>query len=151
MKKKNVIFTIAIIIFIIMISILIINNIINNKSGSLIELNYQQLKEKINNKDDFILIVSQTTCSHCASYKPKVKKISEEYKIDVYYIDYDNESDDNKKEFLKDFNLDGSTPITLFINNGKEKSMLNRIEGDVSKEKIIDTFKKMGFIVNTNS
>lgn len=144
MKKRNWIFIIAIIVFIILIGVLIYNTVNSPKEGKLISLSYNDIQEKVNNKDDFILIVSQTTCSHCASYKPKVKTIAKEYGIDIYYIDYDVDS--NGKEFLEEFNLDGATPITLFINEGKETSILNRIEGDVSKNTALSKFKKMGFI-----
>ena len=144
MKKRKWIFIIAIIVFIILIGVLIFNTINSPKEGKLISLSYNDVQEKVNNKDDFILIVSQTTCSHCASYKPKVKNIAKEYGIDIYYIDYDVDS--NGKKFLEEFNLDGATPITLFINEGNETSILNRIEGDVSKSTALAKFKKMGFI-----
>ncbi len=143
MKKKNIIIILAIIVFIALVSILIINNQ-TNKKGNLISITYKEIQEKVNNKDSFILIVSQTTCSHCANFKPKVKTITKEYGIDVYYIDYDIEKE--QATFLKDFNLDGATPTTLFIKDGKETSLLNRLEGDVSSTKIINSFKKMGFI-----
>lgn len=149
MNNKKI-FIISLIIFFILISILIINNIINNKNnlktGNLIELTYNQIEEKLNNKDSFILIVSKATCSHCASYKPKVKNVASEYHTDIYYIDYDTETKENSEKLLNFFNLDGSTPITLFIKDGKETSILNRVEGDISKNKIISSFKKMGFI-----
>lgn len=143
MNKKNHIFIIAIIILIAIISILIINNL--NK-GELIKLNYNEITKKIDNQEDFILVVSKSTCSHCATYKPKLKKIAKDYKIKIYYIDYDNESQENQDKLLKNLNLDGSTPITLFIKEGKETSVLNRLEGDLSSTKVIEKFKKMGFI-----
>ena len=37
-------------------------------------------------KDDFVLVVSQSTCSHCAAYKPKLKNISRNYGIDIYFF-----------------------------------------------------------------
>lgn len=144
-EKKNIIY-IAIILAIILIAFLIIININNKKTGSLISLTYQQLQEKIDKKDDFILIVSQSTCSHCATYKPKLKIIAQDYNLDIYYIDYDLEKDNIKKEFLENYDLDGSTPTTMFIKNGKQTNMFDRIEGDVSKEKAIEKFKKLGFI-----
>lgn len=143
MNKKNHIFIIAIIILIAIISTLIINNL--NK-GELIKLNYNEITKKIDNQEDFILVVSKSTCSHCATYKPKLKKIAKDYKIKIYYIDYDNESQENQDKLLKNLNLDGSTPITLFIKEGKETSVLNRLEGDLSSTKVIEKFKKMGFI-----
>ena len=36
--------------------------------------------------------------------------------------------------------------MTLFINNGKETSILRRLEGDVEKDKIIERMKEMKFI-----
>ena len=144
-EKKNIIY-IAIILVIILIAFLIIININNKKTGSLISLTYQQLQEKIDKKDDFILVVSQSTCSHCATYKPKLKIIAQDYNLDIYYIDYDLEKDNIKKEFLDNYDLDGSTPTTMFIKNGKQTNMFDRIEGDVSKEKAIEKFKKLGFI-----
>lgn len=143
---KNKIFNISIIAFISIIAILTINYLNTPKEGSLIKLTYDTVTQKIENKDTFILVVSQSTCSHCATYKPKLKKITQKYGIDVYYIDYDEESESTQTEFLKEFNLSGSTPTTLFIENGKEKSLLNRIEGDLSESTIITQFQKMNFL-----
>ena len=36
--------------------------------------------------------------------------------------------------------------MTLFFKKGKETSILNRIEGDLKDELIINKFKEMGFI-----
>lgn len=146
MKKKNIILLSAIILFIILIAILLINNINNPQEGKLSKITYSEIKEKIDNKEDFILIVSQTTCSHCASYKPKVETVVKKYGIEVYYIDYDQETKENQKKILDELNLSGATPMTLFFIKGKEKSIFNRIEGDTSQQNITKTFKKMGFI-----
>ena len=146
MKKRKNIFIIAIILFIIIVGFLIINSLQTKNQGELIKINYEKLAEKVENKDSFILVVSQSTCAHCATYKPKVKEVAKNYNIDVYNIDFDYESEEIKNKFLKEFNLTGATPVTLFIENGKEKSIFNRLEGDVSSTKIIDKFEKMGFI-----
>lgn len=146
MKKKNNLFYIAIILFIIIIALLLIININTPKEGNLIALNYQQLIEKTKNKESFILVVSQSTCTHCASYKPKLEQIAKEYHLDIYYIDYDREKENNQIKFLDKFDLDGSTPITIFIKKGKQTNLFDRIEGDVSKSKAIEKFKKMEFI-----
>lgn len=144
MKKNNNILYIIVIITIIIIALIAINILTNSKEGKLISLDYNEIKEKVKNKEDFILIVSQSTCSHCVEYKPILERIANKNKINIYYIDYDKS--DNKEEFLEEFDLDGSTPITLFFNEGKEKSILNRINGTVSEKKALEKFKKMGFI-----
>ncbi len=146
MKNNNKVFIGIIILFIIIVASLLIINILNPKKGNLIALNYKQVQSKIKNKDSFILIASASTCSHCAEYKPKLIKIAKEYKINIYYIDYDLESSKDQKEFLSNNKLNGSTPITLFIQNGKQTSIFDRLEGDVSKEKVVEKLKKLGFI-----
>ena len=145
-EKNNRLFVTLIIIFIIIVSSLLIINILNPKKGQLVAINYKEYKNKINKKDSFILVVSASTCSHCAEYKPKLIKIASKNNINIYYIDYDLESSKDQKEFLDNNKLNGSTPITLFIKNGKQTSLFDRIEGDVSQETAIEKFKKMGFI-----
>ena len=143
---KNKIVYIALFLFVAIIVLLLVNYANTPKPGSFIQLDYKGVTKKVDNKDRFILVVSKSTCSHCATYKPKIEAIVKEYGIDVYYIDYDTEDEGTQKEFLEKFNLDGATPMTLFFEDGKEKSVLNSIEGDLSSEKVIATFKKMGFI-----
>ena len=144
MKKENKIFILAVIFLITILIILIINSIITPKKGELLNITYSEIQKKIENKDNFVLIVSQSTCSHCASYKPKMEIIAQDYGLNIYYIDYDLEKEQD--QFLSDLKLSGATPTTLFFEKGKEKSILNRLEGDVSNEKIIEKLKEMGFI-----
>lgn len=112
----------------------------------LYELDVNQVKEKIDNKDSFILCISATYCSHCKEYKPKLEDISKEYRMDIYYIDFDKYSDEEQNLFRDYVSFDGGTPVTLFIKNGEEETTVNRINGNVSKDKIISKFKSNGFI-----
>ena len=144
MKDNNKLFIIIITTLILIISFLLINKISNYNKGDLKPITFKEIQEKKANKEDFILIVSQSTCSHCASYKPKVKQIAKEHGITVYYIDIDLEK--NEDEVIKELHITGETPMTLFYLEGKETSILNRIVGDLGTEKIINQFKKIGFI-----
>ena len=112
----------------------------------LYELDVNQVKEKIDNKESFILCISATYCRHCKEYKPKLEDISKEYRMDIYYIDFDKYSDEEQNLFRDYVSFDGGTPVTLFIKNGEEETTVNRINGNVSKDKIISKFKSNGFI-----
>lgn len=112
----------------------------------LYELDVNQVKEKIDDKESFILCISATYCSHCKEYKPKLEDISKEYRMDIYYIDFDKYSDKEQELFRNYVSFDGGTPVTLFIKNGEEETTVNRINGNVSKDKIISKFKSNGFI-----
>ena len=111
-KKKALIIIVACLI--ILVGAFIADRILGK--SYLKELKYDQVIEKVENKDSFVLLLSQTTCSHCMDFKPKLAKVAKEYKVEVFVID------------------------------GEEKTAANRINGDVSKEKIISKLKSNGFI-----
>ena len=112
----------------------------------LIELSVDEVVEKINNKDSFVLCISQTTCTHCKSFKPKLETVSEKYEVDIYYIDIDKYDEDEISLFKKNVSFDGSTPVTAFIVDGEEASASNRLFGDVKIDKIVKKMKNFGFI-----
>lgn len=140
-NKKNIIY-ITIAIF----SLIIISTILYINKTNLIELNYSEIIEKIENKDTFVLCISATNCIHCQDYKPKLEKISKDYDITIYYINKDTIEDEEYKEFKSKLSFDGGTPTTIFFINGEEKTTANRIEGNVKTEKIINKLKNNGFI-----
>ena len=115
-------------------------------NDNLVKLDYSELIKKIDNKEDFVLCISRTTCSHCDAYKPKLRKIANKYDIKIYYTDVDLYDINDLEDFSSKISFDGSTPITLFIKNGEETTTATRIEGNVSTDKIIDKLKKNGYI-----
>ena len=110
------------------------------------EIKYDEVIEMIKNKDDFILLVSQTTCSHCANFKPKLEKVANEYKIKMYYIQVDLLSDDESQMLDEYINYSGSTPETIFIKDGTERTAASRIRGDSSISTIKMKLKANGWI-----
>ena len=143
-KNNNLIWIIAIVILVLLLAFLIINKAISK--GNLVELTYDEFTEKIDNEESFVLCISLTTCSHCATYKPKLESVAKDYGIDLYYIDIDKYSDEEQEEFVKVINFNDTTPTTVFLKNGKETTASNRINGDVSTNRIIDKLKSNGFI-----
>lgn len=116
-----------------------------NEDNHLIELSFEKLEEKINNKESFILVITQTKCSHCAEYKPKLKKTLTKYNITAYEIAEDKLSEKNKTK-LKDIANTSVTPVTIFIKNGEEVNTTSRIVGSTSVTKIESRLKAMGYI-----
>ncbi len=136
------------IILIICAVILLVAAIIADRKLSksyLVEIKYNTVMEKIENKDSFVLLLSQTTCSHCMEYKPKLENVANRYKVPVYYLEVDLISEEEKTELKKIFNFSG-TPATIFVIDGEEKTAATRISGDASEEKITAKLKSNGFI-----
>lgn len=140
--KKKIIILVSICIVILIGAITL--DIIFGKSY-LKEIKYDDLINKIEGKEDLVLLVSQTTCSHCISYKPKLKNVANDYKLTIYYIDVDLLSDKQLEEFKSYVNF-SSTPTTVFLKEGTETTVATRINGNASEEKIIKKLKSNGFI-----
>lgn len=140
--KKKIIILVSICI-VILIGGIIYDNIASK--SYLKEIKYKDVIEKINNKDTFVLLISQTTCSHCLEYKPKLETVANKEKINIYYIEYDLLSKEDTENFNKYISFSG-TPTTVFFTSGEEKTAATRINGSASIEKIESKLKSNGFI-----
>lgn len=109
------------------------------------QLSYSEFKEKVEGNESFILEVMSSTCSACEDFKPKLESVVNEYKITVYQLNTHNLSDEEWEEFSNFYSVT-STPTTMFMTEGKEISVATRIDGSVSKSKIISKMKAMGYI-----
>ena len=143
-KNSNLIWLIAIVVLVLLVAFLIVNKAVNK--GNLVELTYDEFSSMIDNEESFVLCISRTTCSHCATYKPKLEEVAQENGIDLYFIDIDKYSEEEQDEFEKILNFNDTTPTTVFLNEGKETTTSNRLVGDVSTSKIVDKLKSNGFI-----
>lgn len=145
MKTKNqkifILLGIAIVIFLIIGCFFLFQN----KNG-IVELNLTQVQEKLNNKENFILVVSKTTCTYCQSYLPKLDKIAKNEKFIAYYIEIDKLSDQERESFDHLFSYISGTPTTLFIEEGEETITANRLNGNVNEEKIKTKLRLYGYI-----
>jgi len=99
----------------------------------------------IENKEDFIIVISKTTCSYCNDYKPKLERIAKEYKIEMYYVEVDLIDEKDQAKFEEYFNFD-STPQTIFIRDGEERTAASRINGNQSISTIKMKLKANGWI-----
>ena len=113
--------------------------------NNLKSLSYKELNNKLNNKETFFFEVVQDGCSHCANFTPKLKEVLNEYDVIGYQLNLTNLSEEEYAEFDSKYNVEG-TPTTIFIINGEEGSVLQRIDGNVSKEKIVSKLKSNNYI-----
>lgn len=109
------------------------------------EISLDEFKEKMANKETFALYVGNESCIHCASYKPTLESVLDEYDITIYQLDNSKLSDKEYSEFKTYISISG-TPTVAFITEGEEETTLNRIVGEISKEETIERFKTNGYI-----
>lgn len=111
----------------------------------IVDTSINKVKSMIDNKETFILYIGSADCSHCATYRPKLEDVTLEYEVTVYYIDTSKLSDDEYNELTDIVNFSG-TPTTAFIVDGEDLGVQTHIDGDVSREKIINSFKNNSYI-----
>lgn len=116
-----------------------------SKEERIVEISLDEFKEKMANKESFVLYVGNEGCSHCISYRPVLEQVLEDYDITIYQIDNSKLDNSEFAEFRTYVNISG-TPTVAFITNGEEESTLNRITGEVSRETTIERFKSNGYI-----
>lgn len=108
-------------------------------------LSYDELMDKLESKDTFFFVVVKDGCDYCRAYEPKMEKVLDEYDVVGYYINISDMSEKEYNDFQSKYNVDG-TPTTIFIYQGKETSLLLRIEGNQSEETIISSLKDNNYI-----
>lgn len=116
-----------------------------SSSGKFESVTLEEVKTMIENKESFVLEQYGTSCSHCASLKPKLQKFIKEYGLTVKTLDLDKLSEKERAEW-KTYVDTLATPTIFFFKDGEEKSVATRIVGDVSYEKIVNKFKDNGII-----
>lgn len=116
-----------------------------SKEERIVGISLDEFKEKMANKESFVLYVGNEGCSHCISYRPVLEQVLEDYDITIYQIDNSKLDNSEFAEFRTYVNISG-TPTVAFIADGEEESTLNRITGEVSRETTIERFKSNGYI-----
>ncbi len=94
-----------------------------------------------------VIVIGQTTCSHCIAVRPTLSAIASEEKIAVYYIDYNTLSEDdqnlvlNSLDYLK--NNEWGTPLMLVVENNK---LINSLPGETTKANYVNFLKENGVL-----
>lgn len=147
LKKKNILLIAFVLILILIFTLIIIATLRNKeaKKDYITYISVSELKNKIKNKDDFILVFTQEGCGHCATYYEVINSVAKEYDVTIYDINLTEVKKDDVADLNKIASISG-TPTTLFYIDGEEQTTLNRINGSTSKTNLVDKLKKMGYI-----
>ena len=116
-----------------------------NSNDYLKDISYSKLQSKLENKDTFFFIVVRDGCSFCESLITRVEDVLEENEVVGYKLNLSNMSSDDLEDFANKYNVDG-TPTTIFITEGTEVSIMQRIEGSVSKEYFKEKLQQNNYI-----
>ncbi len=117
-----------------------------NQNKYVKDLNLEEVKEKISNKDRFILYIKKDKCSACEAFSPKFKKVLAQYEIVVYSINLSKIDDDERDKFNELITGVDATPTVIFYENGVDVGA--RFVGTRDKDYIVSKLKDLGYIKN---
>lgn len=128
-------------VFLLIISLLLLTGC---SKSSLEKIGYNDLKEKIEAKENFVAYISRKGCSHCESYEPTLRKVIKDYNLKVYKIDLADLTSAEESSVSNKVKLEG-TPTLIYIKKGKADT-LNALVGETTYDNTVDFFKEIGMI-----
>ena len=116
------------------------------KSKELTEIDVSTYLDYYNGEDQKLVLVARPTCHYCQIAEPILQNLSYKYKIDIYYLNTDNfsEEDSTKFEESDEALKDGlGTPTLLVVGNS---TIIDQINGLTDTYHYTKFFKKNGYI-----
>lgn len=107
------------------------------------KLNLTSFKELINDKRSFVVVISQTYCSHCIEFKPTLNKVLSDNNVIGYELDILTLNQKEVEELTNMIEVSG-TPTTLIYIDGVVQT--EKLEGNVTQSEVTTYLKKYGFI-----
>lgn len=115
-----------------------------NKNATYEEINYSEYSSLIEEKEDFILYLGSSECSHCSSFKPILEQIIDKYDLEVKYVDISKLSSEEYAVLQNKTKLQG-TPTVVFVEDGIVQTS-PKIVGAVEYNVALEKFKESGYI-----
>lgn len=107
------------------------------------QLTYDSFQNMIKDKRSFVVVISQTYCSHCIAYKPIYNEVLKQHNSKGYDLDILNLDKEKRQEILDTLDVPGTPTTLIFIDGVLQR---DRIEGITTEEELEKFFAKYGFI-----
>ena len=121
-KKKTIIITVLVaVIAIVLATVFIIDTLKQN--GTIVSDEVKEIMddfdEYYNSKSRTIIYYASSECGYCELQTPVLENIAEDYDLDYLYIDKLKLPSKQKKEIIKQLDIEDKTPITVVVENGE--------------------------------
>lgn len=116
---------------------------ITDEYSNVEQLTLSSFNEMVKKKRSFVVVISQTYCSHCIVYKPIYNEVLKENNSKGYELDIFELSQTERTDFIKEYGINGTPTTLIFIDGVLQKE---KIEGVAEKQYLVDFLAKYGFI-----
>lgn len=122
-----------------------------NEVGA-IKIDYNTYESKIENNENFIIVIERTGCSFCEKYMPVLETVTNKLEIAIYYIDTADLTQDEYQKlgesnsYLKRERW--GTPTTLLLSG---KTVIDSIGGYVEEKTLTEFVEKNIILTKENN
>ena len=109
------------------------------------QLTYDEYQEKIDNGDEFVIILERATCSHCVTYMPIAEQFASDNQLPMYYVDTDTFDEEEwvlfekSNSYLKKAKGDWGTPTTLVLSGA---DAVDYVVGTTDADTLLELYEK---------
>lgn len=114
-------------------------------SSNLKSINLKKLNDKLDNKETFILYLTNED-EYGNTLKNTLQKVAHDSELETFYVNTEKLNDEELKTLKEDFYFDESN-IIIFVKEGNENTVLSRIDNVyISEEKLKTELKNQGYL-----
>lgn len=117
---------------------------------NLTDISFDDYKNLVGQDSKNVIVIGQTTCSHCIAVKPVLNRIAGNNNITINYLNLTKMTQEEQKDLIENLKSIGyedadnlGTPLTLIVQNNKIEGT---IEGENPPSYFTREFKKYGVI-----
>lgn len=114
----------------------------DDSAGEIVTLSVAGMEEKLENKDDFIVVFAQSWCTHCKSFNAMLTEYLEDHHVIVYEVVLDQDEDLSREEAVEVvqsyFPDMTGTPGVYYVEGGEIESTLKSGDDGLTEEKFDD-------------
>lgn len=126
-----------------MMVLLVVSGCSKKEESYSYELSVQEVLDKLENKETFVVYLGTTTCSACATFAPIAEKMNEVYGTQIFHVELDLEKDEELKKQLLELLPVVYTPS---INAVVEGELAGNYEGVLEYMDLKEFMNEYGFV-----
>ena len=109
----------------------------DTREGKVVSITLEEMKNKINNKDTFIVGFTQEKCKYCIEFNELFEEYRKNHNVVIYEVNLskeDREPEDNLKIIHEHFPTFSTTPGIYYVKDGKVENSLTDNQKEMNED-----------------
>ena len=118
----------------------------DNEKKEFTQISLTQYLEYYAGSEPKIILLARPTCHYCQIAEPIIQNVAYEYNIDINYLNTDDFTEDDQKNFIysnDEFKEGYGTPLLFIV---KDNQIIDKVDGLTDKAHYKEFFRLHGYI-----